>query len=310
MEARATSATRKDVVVHAPAKINLWLHVVGRRSDGFHLLESLIAFADLADQLELTLDEPLSLEVEGPFAEGLRDEPDNLVLRAARGLARLADRPPNVRIRLRKNLPVAAGVGGGSADAAATIRGLCALWGFTPSRPDRDKLAAELGADVPICLDGRAAFVSGVGERIEPIQPLPRSPMVLVNPRRAMSTGAVFGALAGRFSQPRAQGGRFRFDEPEPDTTETLVSAMNEWDNDLSGPARRLDPAVNAVLEALESSPNCLISRMSGSGATCFGIYQSDSAATAAAENLSRAYPEWWIEASNLRSAAPAPQHP
>ena len=183
----------------APAKINLHLHVVGRRQDGYHLLDSLVVFAGVGDWLEVSPAADLSLTLAGPFAAGLAAEPDNLVLRAARGLAELAGIRPSGALRLEKNLPVASGIGGGSADAAAALRLLCRFWAISP---DLTRLAQSLGADVPVCLLGRPALMSGTGEVLAPAPPVPDAGLVLVNPGIAVATPAVFRARAAGFSQP------------------------------------------------------------------------------------------------------------
>ena len=187
----------------APAKINLWLNVVGRRADGYHLLDSLVAFTDLADEIEASPSDRLSLTVDGPFAATLADEADNLVLKAARLLADRAGVAPRVALRLGKHIPVAAGLGGGSADAAAALRALIDLWRVALPVEELFDLAARLGADVPMCLAGRAALVSGVGERLAPAPPLPPCAILLVNPGMPLPTPEVFARRQGAFS-PRA----------------------------------------------------------------------------------------------------------
>ncbi len=269
----------------APAKINLHLHVVGRRDDGYHLLDSLVVFAGVGDRLSVSAGSDLSLTVIGPFAAGLAAEPDNLVLRAARGLADLAGIRASGALVLEKNLPVASGIGGGSADAAATLRLLCQFWGVMP---DLDALAAALGADVPVCLVGRPALMSGVGEVLVPAPPLPQVGLVLVNPGAAVSTPAVFRARSrGEVSEvaclPRA-GWRDAF---------ALADDLRALRNDLQAAACSIAPAIGDVLGVLASVPGCLVARMSGSGATCFGLFASARAAWEAAAGIRRA--GWWV---------------
>lgn len=269
----------------ARAKINLSLHVTARRADGYHLLDSLVAFAEVGDRLHFAPDPEVTLALEGPFAAGLAAEPDNLVLRAARALGA---GPDGARITLDKQLPVASGMGGGSADAAATLRGLARLWGR--ELPGDQGLA--LGADVPVCLAGHSARMRGVGEQITRVR-LPRLPAVLVNPGIAVATGAVFAAL-DRFGPPMPEA------LPVMETAREAVQAVAALRNDLEAPARRIAPAVDAVLTAIRAQEGALLARMSGSGATCFGLFTSDPTAQAAAAALRRAAPDWWCVATRL----------
>jgi 4-diphosphocytidyl-2-C-methyl-D-erythritol kinase len=276
----------------APAKINLHLHVVGRREDGYHLLDSLVVFAAAGDRLSAVQAPDLSLSVTGPFAAGLSGETDNLVLRAARALAAETGAIPAGRIVLEKNLPVASGIGGGSADAAATLRLLCRLWRVQPD-PNRLKLIAlKLGADVPVCLVGRPAWMSGIGDRLAPVPRLPQAGIMLINPGVEVSTAAVFRARVGGFSSPAALPAAW-------EDAAALAATLRTTHNDLEPPARRLIPVIKDVLQAITSDPNCLLARMSGSGATCFGLYESASAAESAARALAR--PDWWVWGGAIR---------
>ena len=272
----------------AAAKINLDLWVVGRRADGYHELDSLVVFAPPCDRLRLRAGGRLTLEVTGPLAGALADEPDNLVLRAARRLAARVGRDPQGRIILDKRIPVAAGLGGGSADAAATLRGLNRLWRLGLSMADLVPLAAELGADVSVCLASRPTRMRGVGDRLEPIEGLPGLALVLVNPGQPVATAAVFAGLAGRFGPPPELG-------PPPDERGLLLAWLRARANHLEAPARRLLPAIGAVLDALSSQPGCRLARMSGSGATCFGLFDDSDALAPAAARLAQAHPEWWV---------------
>ncbi|MBW7851530.1 MAG: 4-(cytidine 5'-diphospho)-2-C-methyl-D-erythritol kinase [Rhodospirillales bacterium] len=282
------------VTVEAPAKINLYLHVTGRRADGYHLLDSLVAFAGVGDTLVCSPADALELVVEGPMAgalAGLAEE--NIVLRAARLLAACHGVAPRARITLVKRLPVAAGIGGGSADAAAALRGLCRLWGLAPSADDLAALGLELGADVPVCLAGRPALMAGIGEALAPAPALPPTWLVLANPGVAVSTPAVFAALAGRFSAARP------LNEAAPDAA-ALAEMSAARDNDLTAPAVALAPEIGKALRDLGAVPDCLLARMSGSGATCFGLFADAAAAHAAAAALSARRPGWWIAAAPL----------
>jgi 4-diphosphocytidyl-2-C-methyl-D-erythritol kinase len=271
----------------ASAKINLHLHVVGRRPDGYHLLDSLVVFAGAADRLTVEPSEALSLAVTGPFAAGLDGEADNLVLRAARALAAHADVPATGRLVLEKNLPVASGIGGGSADAAATLRLLSRFWGVDARQEALAAIAARLGADVPVCLAGRAAVMSGIGEILAPAPPLPLAGMVLVNLGIAVSTPAVFRAREGGFSPAVTWPARGWTD------AESLAADLRATGNDLEPPALRLAPPIADSLEALRRAPGCLLARMSGSGATCFGLFADADAARRAASYLD--HPGWWV---------------
>lgn len=281
------------VVRRAPAKINLWLNVVGRRADGYHLLDSLVAFADLADTLEALPSDGLALAIDGPGAATLAGEPDNLVLRAARTLAGRAGVAPRAALRLTKNIPVAAGLGGGSADAAAALLALSDLWRLALPVEDLFDLAAGLGADVPMCLAGRPAIASGVGERLDPAPALPACAILLVNPGAALSTPEVFAARTGGFSPARPLA------RPWSDLAE-FVEALAMRGNDLTAPAVALRPIVGEVLAFLKRTAGVRHVAMSGSGATCFALYARAAEAQAAATAVPAA---WWRHAGRLVSA-------
>jgi 4-diphosphocytidyl-2-C-methyl-D-erythritol kinase len=277
------------------AKVNLTLQVTGRRGDGYHELESLVVFAGVGDSLKIEPADSLSLAVEGPFAAKLLGEPDNLVLRAARALAACAGIVPGAALTLTKNLPVASGIGGGSADAAAALRGLAALWDVALTAPELDALALTLGADVPVCLRGDPVVMSGIGETLMPVAALPPLWLLLVNPGVAVSTAAVFAAREGGFSRPA-----------EPRLPPIGLPALIDWlaarPNDLEAAARGLAPAVGEVLAALDALPDCLLARMSGSGATCFGLFANEDVAAAAAVEVARRHAAWWVAPAQLRA--------
>lgn len=268
----------------ARAKINLWLNVVGRRADGYHLLHSLVAFCDLADTVEVRPAADLSLAVDGPAAAGLAGEPDNLVLKAARALAAQAGISPRAAIRLTKRIPVAAGLGGGSADAAAALLALVELWRVALPVEELFDLAAALGADVPMCLAGRPAIVTGVGEKLAPAPALPDCGILLVNPGVALPTAQVFAARRGPFAKARS------VDEPWHDVA-SLVDMLAARGNDLERAAISLHPAIAEVLAFLRNSVGACHAAMSGSGATCFAIYETPELARRAAETVP---PGWW----------------
>ncbi|HJT43901.1 MAG TPA: 4-(cytidine 5'-diphospho)-2-C-methyl-D-erythritol kinase [Rhizomicrobium sp.] len=280
----AVPSGRATIKESAPAKINLFLHVGARREDGFHPLQSLAVFTQAGDVLALERAQDLSLTVAGPFAKGLEGEGDNLVLRAARALS-----PQGARLTLTKNLPVASGIGGGSADAAAALRGLRRLWNTQHGEAGLHAIAAALGSDIPACVLSAPCFMEGRGEILRAPQSMPRVPMLLVNPGVAVPTKDVFAALQER-SGVEMDLPRGRFGD-----TADLLRFLETTRNDLEEPARRIQPVIGEVLAALASLPGALFARMSGSGATCFAIFPDDACCDRAAEILQNAYPAWWI---------------
>ena len=279
----------------APAKVNLTLRILGRRADGFHDLESLVVFARHGDKLSLTPHDTVSLKLRGPRAGATGELADNLVLKAARVLAAAT---PGLRLGsflLDKRLPVAAGLGGGSADAAAALRLLARQNGLPPDDPRLFAAARATGSDVPVCVDPRARIMRGVGEVLSAPLRLPAIPAVLVNPGVAVSTKDVFARLA---LAPGATRGA-----PLGDTVPAERSALMAWlaaqTNDLEPPALALQPAIGSVLAALEALPKSRLARMSGSGATCFALFDSERGAAAAARSLKAAYPDWWVQATS-----------
>jgi 4-diphosphocytidyl-2-C-methyl-D-erythritol kinase len=277
------------VRLFAPAKVNLALHVTGRRDDGYHLLDSVVVFADIGDGLEIAPSHELALTVTGPRAAGVPADRRNLIWRAAELF------PPGqgAAITLDKHLPHAGGIGGGSADAAAALRGLSEVWGVPLPG---DAAVLSLGADVPVCLFGRPARMSGIGETIAPLPPLPPVWIVLVNPGVEVPTGAVFEALSSPDNPPL----------PElPQEGWADVAALAEWllrtRNDLEGPARAQVHAVETVLAALNTQPDCLLARMSGSGGTCFGLFADAEGARRAADVLG-SEPGWWVAQAPVRA--------
>ncbi len=288
------SKSRASAIVQlAPAKLNLTLHVTGKRADGYHELDSLVAFADLHDTISVRPATEVGLSLTGPFAPALADEADNLVLKAARALAVAASVSNGAAIDLNKRLPVAGGIGGGSADAAAALRALAALWKIDLSAPGLSGLAMALGADVPVCLAGRAAYMSGAGERLDPAPLLPPAALVLANPMRPLATKAVFDAFDGRFTAAD------RFEHAPADARE-LADLLAARRNDLTEPARQCLPEIGAVLEALNAAPGALIARMSGSGATCFALFAGPAEAERAANAIASAHTDWWVRAGRL----------
>jgi 4-diphosphocytidyl-2-C-methyl-D-erythritol kinase len=276
----------------APAKINLCLHVTGRRPDGYHLLDSLVVFAGVGDRVTVSAGQGLTLDIIGPEGDALQGTgPDNLVLRAARAMG-VAD----ASLTLWKALPVASGIGGGSADAAATLRVL-ARWAGRPL-PSADQVLA-MGADVPVCLSGQPARMQGVGEVLAPLPPLPKLWCVLVNPRVAAPTPPVFAALTSRQNPgaPEVPVGALR---SAADFAGWLAGATR---NDLVPPALTVAPMLAGVQAALAETTGCLLARMSGSGGTHFGLYAAEATALAAAQTVRAAHPGWWIVAAPVLQA-------
>ncbi|OAP40886.1 4-diphosphocytidyl-2C-methyl-D-erythritol kinase [Sinorhizobium glycinis] len=282
----------------APAKINLALHVVGRRADGHHLLESLVTFAECGDRIALAPADADRFTVSGPFSRDLPVSADskggNLVLRARdllrRELIGRGDAAAPVHVHLEKNLPIASGIGGGSADAAATLRGLLSLWKAEIAPQRLISLALELGADVPMCLEGRPLLAKGIGEEIALLADLPTFAIVLVNPLVAVSTPVIFRMLAEKSNPPLTlpHGAR---------TAADWLAALAGMRNDLERPARALEPTIEAVSRALQTVDADLV-RMSGSGATCFGLFDGDEKAAAAAQRISADHPGWYVLAT------------
>lgn len=271
----------------APAKLNLALHVRRRRADGYHELETLFAFADIGDRLTATPADALSLTIAGRFAANLSADEDNLVLRAARMLGEALGRDPVFAFTLDKALPVASGIGGGSADAAATLRLLARAWDISADHPALIDCAARLGSDVPVCLLSRAAIGAGRGEALRPIDlgPLAGTPLILANPGIAIATAPVFAAWDGI-----DRGGL-----PAGDAAAITAAGRN----DLQPPAIAIAPPVAELLEAMASS-GADVARMSGSGATCFALYANEQSRDRALMQLRAAHPTYWIEPASL----------
>ena len=279
----------------ASAKVNLTLQVRGRRPDGYHLIESLVVFADIGDRVEAAPADRLSLTVAGPFATEVPTGDDNLVLRAARALAAVPGAGRGAELRLHKNLPVAAGLGGGSADAAATLRALIALWQVRIDDQALRALALGLGADLPVCLAGRPSIMSGIGEVVHPIAALPPVYLVLANPGCRLETAAVYQRL--RRSGPAPPLGPLPVAYRDPTT---LARTLAERGNDLQAPAAELVPEIGHALDRLNGAPGCLLAGMSGSGPTCFGLFASPAAASAAARAIGDAEPDWWVRPATV----------
>ncbi len=284
------------------AKVNLSLRVVGRRVDGYHDLESVVAFADCADRLTLEPGDALKLTTTGPLADACGELADNLVFKAAK---LLADAVPGLKLgafTLEKMLPVAAGIGGGSADAAAALRLLARRNGLSLGDPRLQQVALATGADVPVCLASRVCNMTGVGEMLLPLS-VPKMPCVLVNPRIPVATKDVFTALGLRNGELLIGATDVLRSASWPEAGASLedwVEALAASSNDLEEPATRIQPAIGQVIAALNATNGAWLARMSGSGATCFAIYENTAEAGRAAEQIRRDHPGWWVHAGTL----------
>ncbi len=278
----------------ARAKVNLYLHVTGRQANGYHTLESLVIFPAIADYVTVDPSPKLTLKTTGPFADELKAEStssDNLIMQAGRLLRQETGQSHGAKITLEKNLPIAAGLGGGSADAAATLRALMLLWGVRPNVWMVSQLAKRLGADVPMCMASHTTFASGIGDKLAVAPTLPKLHVVLANPRVKLSTADVFKGVSASRSKDR--------------NLPKLPSRFGNWDelsaflkstrNDLERPARQLAPAIGDCLTALRQAGGSFLVRMSGSGATCFGLYKTKADASKAFAKVQSKHPKWWL---------------
>ncbi len=277
----------------APAKVNLTLHVTGQRADGYHLLDSLVVFADVADVIHAAPADDLTLTVSGPFAEGVPTDASNLILRAARVLAEARGVTRGAALHLEKNLPHAAGIGSGSSDAAATLRLLADLWQVAPLSAD-DPAVLGLGADVPVCAAGPAPQrMAGIGEELSPVPALPPCALVLVRPPVAVPTGPVFQGLATKNGTPMQK-------MPEDLAFAGFAAWLARQRNDLQPPAIGIAPVIGQVIDTLQSHEGVALAAMSGSGATCFGLVADLAQAEVIAGGLRAGHPDWWVAAGRM----------
>jgi 4-diphosphocytidyl-2-C-methyl-D-erythritol kinase len=288
------------LVAPAPAKINLTLRVGLRRPDGFHEIESLVVFAGLADEVSLDASRPLGLDVDGPLRDACGPSTDNLVLKAARALAAQVSVLRSGHFTLTKRIPVAAGLGGGSADAAAALRLLAQLNDLALDDVRLMTAARVTGADVPVCLDPRPRMMRGIGEVLSGPLALPKLPAVLVNPRVAVPTKDVFMALRDHLKARSGATTGIAFETRARWKMKDLVDALVGEPNDLEAPAVAIAPVIAQVLADLNALKDCRLARMSGSGATCFGLFGTAPAAAAAARALRAKHPDWWVRATKL----------
>lgn len=295
-----SSTQTKLLTIFAPAKINLYLHVTGRMDNGYHTLDSLVAFADIGDQLKIEPAQDFEFEAIGPYSSAfgpmeLDDSPhsSNLVVQAAWALARATQKVPNVKATLTKNLPLAAGIGGGSSDAAAMIWGLLEWWGLSPQAHFLPGLMARLGADIPVCFNCAPARMRGIGDILDPAPPMSEIPIVLVNPAKPCMTADVFRTYSAPYKEPHT------LPENLVDFGD-LVAFLKTQDNDLFEPACAVVPSIRNVIQALEVQEGCGIARLSGSGPTCFGLFESEADALNAAAQIAEDNPDWWVKSGWL----------
>jgi len=272
----------------AAAKINLFLHITGRREDGYHLLQSVMVFVDVGDEMEFAPHDSLFIDVEGPFAAEMPPPQDNLVYKSAKLLAEEYNVAPRGRIVLRKRLPVASGLAGGSSDAATALRGLAKLWGLPDQQERQRRLCEKLGADVPACLSQRPGWTEGIGERMSPLPGMPALHFVLANPMVETPTPEVFARFRERYSPTMQFSGRRK-------SMHEWIADLKLYHNDLAPAAKEVTPQIRDVLAALDDTPNCHFARLSGSGATCFGVYDHAQACQAAVNKIKREHPDWWV---------------
>ncbi len=271
----------------AQAKINLYLHVTGKRTDGYHLLDSLIAFADIGDEISVLPADDITLEITGEFADNLSNE-DNLILKVARLLQEKYSIDAGAKIKLVKNLPIGAGIGGGSADAATAAKLLVKLWNLPCNYNELAKILLPLGADLPVCIYSKASYISGIGEGIELASNFPPLNIVLVNPLKHVSTPEIFKIGFNSYKEPICRSNL--------EDTGQLIETLSKCSNDLEKNAVTIRPEILDIIEAINSQEGCKLTRMSGSGATCFGLFNNQYDAEKAAIDLSKKHPKWWVK--------------
>jgi 4-diphosphocytidyl-2-C-methyl-D-erythritol kinase len=292
-----SSTQTKVLTIFAPAKLNLYLHVTGRLDNGYHTLDSLIAFADIGDSIDIEPAQDFEFHVRGPYEKifspkELDASPNsaNIAVQAAWALARAAQKTLNIRVTLTKNLPLASGLGGGSSDAAAVIWGLCEWWNILRNTHYLPGLMAKLGADVPVCFSCKASRVRGIGDVLDPAPPIGETPIVLVNPGRHCSTAEVFAHFSGTYKEPMPL-------PPSLENFKDLIAFLKSRENDLQPPALEVAPEIASALKLLENQKGCAFTRMSGSGATSFGLFENEAHAQKAAKTIAAKNPGWWVKA-------------
>lgn len=290
----------KPLTIFAPAKINLYLHVTGRLDNGYHTLDSLIGFVDIGDQIKITPAQDFSFAIDGPcsgaFGPKERDaspHSSNLVVQAVWAISQAIKRLPNIHVSLTKNLPIAAGIGGGSSDAAAMVWGLMEWWSVPAHSDFLPGILTQLGADVPVCLDCRPARLRGIGDILDPAPLMNEVPIVLVNPGKPCFTKDVFRSLNCPFKEP--------IDLPDAlPSFDALIDFLNQQNNDLHDVACHFVPEISNALHALNAQTGCALARLSGSGPTCFGLFEDKGDARKAADTIAEENPDWWVKAGTL----------
>lgn len=288
--------SKNSLSVFAPAKLNLFLHITGRQNNGYHLLDSLVCFVDIGDKITIEPQQNFSFEISGPFSNQFQEkdrisniDSENLVVKAARRLAQICEKPLNVKITLEKNLPLAAGIGGGSSDAASTIWGLQELWDLKRDESYLLPLMTNLGADVPACLNCAPVLMRGIGVLLTPAPEMPEVPILLVNPMIDCPTREVFMHYHGHFKNDITLPKRFT-------DIYDLSAFLQKTENDLYASAAHNIPEIENVIHSIKIEDGCLLSRMSGSGATCFGLFESEVAAEKAKMHILDENPDWWVQ--------------
>lgn len=294
----------KRLSIFAPAKVNLYLHVTERREDGYHNLDSLVVFADIGDQLTIEPATDFSFYIDGPYADsfdhkGKDSSPNssNLVVRAAWAMAQLYKKTLPYKMTLTKNLPLSSGLGGGSADAAACLWGLAKLWNIKHGEAQH-KLMRDLGSDIPVCYACQPAHIGGTGDILTDYDTLPDMPAILVNPNLPLLTANVFNRLSEDAHRDHAPPGKPIADYQD------LISTLKARHNSLLHPALLLQPDIETVIAAIAEAHGCLLSRMSGSGASCFGLFENFGDAQGAANDIQNMHPEWWVQPCWLNRVA------
>jgi len=282
----------KVISMAAPAKINLYLNIMGKLNETYHELDSLVGFATYGDKVFVRDCEDFRLEISGPFSQMLPPEKNNLVIKAAKELARETNYARGAYIKLVKNLPISSGIGGGSADAAATLKALNRLWGIKLKKEDLMTVGLKLGSDVPVCVKGKPARIGGRGEKIFSFEGFPKCGILLVNPRVPIPTIDVFKTFQGKYSN--------YVEIPKINDIEALIEFLSTQKNDLQETSVKIAPVLQVILNILSDEPNCRLARVSGSGATCFGIFNDEHSAALSARAISSRFKEWWLKPTQL----------
>lgn len=283
-----------QLIKRAYAKINLYLHITGRRNDGFHLLDSLVTFVDVYDVVEVSPSDDISLRVTGPFAKEIGKTEDNLVIKAALLLQKRMVDKKGAKINLIKNIPPASGMGGGSSDAAAVLHLLCKIWGLDFSTAEIQNISLSLGADLPVCVTGKSCHVSGIGEIITPVSNLAEGFTVLVNPGKKAESKIIYQMGIKKISEQIIN------EVLAEDTIENFADVLSHAHNDLSVNAVKIVPEIITILKILHEEKACLLARMSGSGATCFGLFKDKESAETVAEKIRLRFKDWWVKPAAL----------